>query len=296
MEDLLCQKAKTSPDATAVIDGKLISWVNNYVKSHSTSKSQFCIFLESGLNQIIAQVAVLRVGGSCVPIEPSVLDIRLAGMLHDISSRYVITSKALTHRVSEFEVILVDIVNEGDVHMVKNGTTSVLAGCSESHRSHILFTSGSTGKPKAVQVSARSILHLVISAPVTPLTSMDRTSSFINPGFDLSLFEIWVTLLSGATITVLPKEVVTDPFALGKYLHEWKITVVIIPTALFNITCLHSPSNLRHVRVIGEAANVNIMQNVLTDGAPQNLWNAYGPAETTTFSSLQLVSVDEINA
>ncbi|KAB8073623.1 NRPS-like enzyme [Aspergillus leporis] len=260
------------------------------------SQEPICIFLESGLNQIIAQVAVLRAGGSCVPVEPSVPDMRLVDMLHDINSRYVITSKALTHRVSEFEVILVEDANEGDTPSAKNSTSSVLAGCSERHRSHILFTSGSAGKPKAVQILASSILHLVTTTPVTPLNPTDRMSSFVNPGFDLSLFEIWATLLSGATIVVIPQTIVTDPFSLGNFLQKWKVTVVIMPTALFNVICLHSPStfhDLRHVLVVGEAANVNVMQKVLKSGAPQKLWNAYGPTETTTFSSLQLVSVDE---
>ncbi|KAF5857520.1 hypothetical protein ETB97_005698 [Aspergillus alliaceus] len=307
MEELLSQRANASPNAIAVIDGQVeltypeliarADVLSQQLRQKSISfQEPIGILLGSGLNQIIAQVAVLRAGGTCVPIEPSIPNVRLLDMLHGISSQYVITNRVLADRVSEFEVIPVEIANEKNALLAVMSTASVLTGCPESHRSHILFTSGSTGKPKAVQISASSILHLAHSTKVTPLDPTDRVGAFVSPGFDVSLFEIWVTLLSGATITIIPNTIVTDPFILGRFLSDWKITVVMVPTALFNTICLHSPSTfcgLRHVLVIGEAANVNVMRKVLTFGAPQHLWNAYGPVEATTFSSLQLVSVGE---
>ncbi|KAE8144541.1 hypothetical protein BDV25DRAFT_171368 [Aspergillus avenaceus] len=306
MENLLCQKANAFPNAIALIDEhRSLTYQELIMRADLLSQQldrrplgsqePVCIFLGPGIDQIIAQVAVLRAGGTCVPIEPSIPDMRLDDMLNDIDCKRVITRNASAHIASNYEVLSVEIAKE-DVHLGKDRTIPVLAGAPENHRSHILFTSGSTGKPKAVQISASSIMHLATSTPVTPLEPTDRSTALVNPGFDLSLFEIWVTLLSGSTIVTIPKTVATDPFTLTSYLKDHKVTVSILPTALFNVIALHSPSafsGLRHVLAIGEAANVSAMRQVLTHDAPQFLWNAYGPTETTTFSSIKLVDMDE---
>jgi amino acid adenylation domain-containing protein/thioester reductase-like protein len=308
MEQLLCYQARRSPKAPAVIDGEqtftyeeLIARADCLVKllheKHIAPEEPICIFLGTGYRQIISQVAVLRAGGSCVPVDPSMPQKRLNDMLSDIDARHILTTSDQIERVSSYDVMLVDNVVETKASFVEDvQAIQVLADFTEDHRSHILFTSGSTGRPKAVQISAHSILHLASSTPVTPLEPTDRVTEVNNPGFDLSLFEIWITLLAGATIVVVPKTTATDPFGFGDFVKKHEVTVMMLPTALFTIVATTCPSAFKrahHVIVCGEAPNVKAVRNVLTEGAPKYLWNGYGPTECTTFVTLQLIDLKE---
>jgi amino acid adenylation domain-containing protein/thioester reductase-like protein len=307
MEYRLVERANASPNSIAVVDGdttisyrELIATADILVEKlqgRSINLAEpVCILLESGYQQIISQVAVLRAGGTCVPIDPSMPSLRLVDMLHNINSRFVITTKGLVNRVPDFEIIPAE---EATVQNDTSGATceiSVQAGCPEAHRSHIIFTSGSTGRPKPIEVLACGIIHVLASTPAKLLGPSDRMAGFINPGFDFALFEVWASLLAGATVIRVPKVIVTDPFALDDFLENSKMTVVIIPTALFNAIVLNAPTTfrgLRHVLVGGEAVNVNAMRKVLTNGPPESLWNIYGPAETTIFVTICRVDLEE---
>lgn len=308
MEQILVQRAEASPTATAIIDNEkhmsyreLIARADMLVQQlHEKGlkpNDTVCIFLESGRSQVVAQVAVLRAGGTSVPVEPSIPLLRLNSMLSDIGTQYIITSQDLSPSMSEYITIAIDNVMALETPLQKTDEIPVRASCTESHQSHIFFTSGSTGQPKPIQVPARGILHVFQSFPITPLGPQDRMTLFINPGFDFSLFEIWVTLLSGATIVQIPKMILTDPGNLGAFLDQMQITAMIIPTALFNVIALVTPSTFRgrrHVLVGGEAVNAAAMRKVWESGPPENLWNAYGPAEATIYVTLGRVNAEEV--
>lgn len=307
MEKRLVQRANASRNAIAVIDGdisisyqELIARADILVeKLHERSMElaePVVILLGSGYQQIISQVAVIRAGGTCVPVDPSMPSIRLVAMLHKINSRLVIVSKAEMDRVSDFEVIPVEEATVQNITFSKSDSITVQAGCLETHRSHILFTSGSTGLPKPIEVLACGILHVLASDPATLLDQSDRMAIFVNPGFDFSLWAVWGSLLAGTTAIQMPKVVVRDPFALKDFLESKNITAIIIPTALFNVIALNVPSafhGLRHVLVGGEAVSVGAMKRVLTNRPPDNLWNAYGPTEATIFVTKCRVNLEE---
>lgn len=306
MEQHLVQQANATPDALAVIENdtklsyrQLIARADilaQVLEERAIKSAEpVCIFLSPGPQQVVAQVAVLRAGGSCVPIEPSVPSLRVTSMLRDVNSRFAIANASPKERLPGFEVIPVESAFEKTISVSADSRISVRTGCSEAHRTHLLFTSGSTGRPKPIQTLAHGILHVVRHFPGSTLDPDDRMSSFINPGFDLSLFEVWMSLLSGAAVVRVPKVIMTDPLALKGFLDEKRITAMMVPTALFNVIAQIAPTTFRgrsHV-LVGEAVNASAMRKVLTNGPPGNLWNAYGPTETTIYTTLCLIDLEE---
>ncbi|RHZ50600.1 non-ribosomal peptide synthetase [Aspergillus thermomutatus] len=108
---------------------------------------------------------------------------------------------------------------------------------------------------------------------------------------------MWGALLAGATIVRVPDLVRADPFALQDFVHEHRITVMIVPTALFRVVALTAPATfggLRHVVVGGEAVSSNAMRKVLETAPPENLWNWYGPAEATIYVTMGRVDQEEV--
>ncbi|TGO45366.1 hypothetical protein BCON_0399g00010 [Botryotinia convoluta] len=311
METTLYQHAEQSPQAEAVIEDSLtLTYADLLAAAQSLTQvlsikraiqpgEPIGIILGPGLKHVVAQVAVIIAGATCVPIEPSLPSKRIRDMLQDVHAERIIVEKELdgldnfthTYITNVREMISQNPPRERVPQPESNDFKATESKCS-----HILFTSGSTGRPKPVRIEERSIVNLATKAPVTPLFKTDRVAEFNNPGFDLSLFEIWVTLLCGAAIVVIPKSIVTDPGSLPTFLMASRITIAIFPTALFNIIVSISPhafKGLRHMIVAGDAANAKAMRAVLEYSPPSHLWNAYGPTECTTMVTMFEVTIDE---
>lgn len=307
MEQQLCYNVNHWPKAAAILDeGARITYQElvsraDVLARHMQQKGVHAeepigIYIGPGTGQIIAQVAVLRAGGTCVPVDPSVPYILLRSMLADLGTRFVITTDQLVSSITDFEVIGIGLSLNMELPNGHPGHVPLMADRPDSHRSHILHTSGSTGKPKPVQILARGIIHLATESPIR-LQPFDRTAEINNPGFDLSLFEIWVSLLSGAAIVPIPKQIAIDPFAIRGVFEQYGVTAMILPSALFTILASSIPGsfgNMRHIIVAGEPPNVAAMRRVLeSESPPGNLWNGYGPTEATCFSALHRVTIEE---
>ncbi|KAJ5302347.1 hypothetical protein PENANT_c008G03420 [Penicillium antarcticum] len=307
MEQLLCNHANKASDSLAVIDGEqrftyrdLLAKADvlalKLAKKGIEAEEPIGILIGTGWQQVIAQVAVLRAGGSCTPVDPSVPDSQLHDMLNDLNMRMVITTNELSTRVSQFDVLLAESVLDSEHGIDDSGEILVNSEKSQDHRSHLIHTSGSTGKPKVVQIFSKAIMHLATSSPLD-IGPGDKVGELNNPGFDLSLFEIWATLLSGGTVVHIPNSIIKDPVSFAAFLEDSSISGLILPSALFTAVSTSIPTafrNVRHVITSGESPNPLAMQRVLgSDAPPETLWNGYGPTETTCFSTLKRVTLQE---
>lgn len=308
MEKVVFRHSVETPDALAVINGSQSLTYAELLAEATHLAHVLCkaepslahqepvgILLGAGIKQIVAQLAVLLVGGTCVPIDPSTPDMRITDMLHDVDVKHIILEENGPYASKDFNHVYI-----GDVGHRKAIDGDFEFPTEDASRSHILFTSGSTGKPKPVQINAKGIMHLATSTPATPLRPDDRVAEFNSPSFDLSLFEIWVTLLSGATVVVIPKEIATDPGSLQSFLKDprFQVTVIIMTAALFEIVAFSSPATfkgLRHVLTAGDVANVIAMRAVLENGPPEHLWNTYGPTECVTLTTMFEITLEETN-
>ncbi|KAI9043321.1 non-ribosomal peptide synthetase [Aspergillus affinis] len=268
--------------------GKLASVLNEFHLSH---EQPICVLEGIGSKMIIAQLAVLRARLTCVPIAPSMPELRLLDMLQDTGAEYILTDQ----RTPDSKHITTIPISG---HEVEHSEVCSSSGDRGEFRSHILYTSGSSGKPKAVQIAESSLLHLAVNSEITPLHPKDRMAVINNPGFDISLFEIFAPLAAGATLVIIPREVVTDPFAFREFAAEKHLSVLFLTAALFSIIAQACPTafaNVRHVLTAGEVANKAAMRVVLESSAPpEHLWNTYGPTEATTFSTMHLVTLGEL--
>ncbi|PHH61444.1 hypothetical protein CDD81_352 [Ophiocordyceps australis] len=303
MQSRLVSWLHNTPAATAIVNGsitlsyrdlfnkaKAIAW--DLYQSGLAQNEPVGIIYDASHEQIIAQVGVLVAGGTCVSISLASPLSRIVAMLHDIKVKRVIADKNGPFKSDEFSILYLNDVLSGNCEQVHFD----IPARQGVYCSHILFTSGTTGKPKAVQISNQGILHLATKTPVTPFCPGDRLAAFNDTGFDLSLFETWATLLSGASIVLTPKATVTDASGLQAFFTREKISITIIPTALFNIIASACPGtfgSLKHVVVTGEPASRAALRAVLESNPPQHLWNAYGPTEGTTFATMHEMTMQE---
>jgi amino acid adenylation domain-containing protein/thioester reductase-like protein len=254
------------------------------------------ILLEPSLDQIVCQLAVIRAGGSCLPLDPGAPDERIKFMLDDLGVRIVLTSMVGQSRIAVPEVLLIEEENSWPP---LSAATDIAADDTRraDHRTHILFTSGTTGRPKAVEVLARGIIRLTVNTSYVTISPNDRFAAIANPAFDASLFEIWGALLNGATTVLLPRQTCIDPRALRHSLHVQGITIMFITTALFNQTVHAYPDAFRGLHQLlfgGEAINLHAVRTMMTAAPPRHALHVYGPTEGTTFSSYHEIRLEEV--
>ncbi|CAG7979510.1 unnamed protein product [Penicillium nalgiovense] len=272
LEKIIYEHSQEAPNSIAVGDGNLsLSYPELLAEAAHLSGSLdevisgelIGILLGPGIHQIVAQLAVRLSGGTCVPIEPSLPQGRIIALLGDIGVRRALVDEEETAYLHDLEVIHVQPIS---------GRTA-LHFASEDFENQVrdkpamfIFTPGSTGKLKPVQIRAESILHMTTKTPATRLQRADRVTAFNNPGFDVGLFEIWATLISGATIVMMPRKTATDPGAFGSFLKSHNVTVTFLTAALFQFIAFSDPSafsSLCHVLNGGDVANVRATRTVL---------------------------------
>ena len=156
---------------------------------------------------------------------------------------------------------------------------------------YIIYTSGSSGTPKGVIISHKNLLnHNLGVIDDFELTAADRVLQFGALGFDLSIEEIFPTLLIGACLVLLPDGIMEDQRRFLKFIKFERISVLDLPTAywhkLVNLLKTYTlPESLRLTIIGGEKAALESFDlwNRFTDGV--RLINTYGPTETTIIAT-----------
>ena len=156
---------------------------------------------------------------------------------------------------------------------------------------YLIFTSGSTGAPKGVEVSQRSLVnHNLAAIDLFGLSAQDRVLQLGALGFDLSLEEIFPTLLTGACLVLLPEGIKESAHDFFHLLRAEAITVLDLPTAFWHamVAMLEheaAPDTLRLVVIGGEKASIQHAERFQRLAPRVRLLNTYGPTETTIIAT-----------
>jgi amino acid adenylation domain-containing protein len=244
---------------------------------------------DRSLETVVGMLAILKAGGVYVPLDPEYPAERLAFMLEDAEVPVLLTQQHLLPALPEFhgEVLCLNAdLDDTDKTNVKAGTTA-------DNLAYVIYTSGSTGRPKGVAVPHRAVTRLVCNTNYIDLKANDRVAQASNTTFDAATFEVWGTLLHGAQLIGIGKEAVLSPQLLAAQVRELAISVMFLPTSLFNHVVGEISDAFHSVHTLmfgGEEANVKRTRELLQAGRPQRLLNVYGPTEGTTFSTWHMIN------
>jgi amino acid adenylation domain-containing protein len=234
---------------------------------------------------VVAMLAILKAGGTYVPLDPQYPEKRLMLMYADAEAQVLLTTRELAASFSVPNQVLLD---EHPAAWEENHSHDLRIDVPADASAYLIYTSGSTGQPKAVEIPHRAIARLVLGTDYVQIRPGDRVAQLSSSSFDAATFEIWGPLLCGGTVVGIDREVSQLPDRFARQVREMEIHTVFLTTALFNIVAREEPTafaTLREVLFGGEACDPKAAASVLDNGPPGRLLHVYGPTESTTFTT-----------
>ncbi len=243
------------------------------------------VCMRRSADMIVGMLAILKAGGGYVPLDPKYPRERIQFMLEDTSAAVVLaehdTEDLLSGQPGATVVLL-----DGFDWQTKSPTPRTEPGVTPQNLAYVIYTSGSTGVPKGVAIEHRSAAVLVhwalgVFAPDELAGVLFSTSIC----FDLSVFELFVTLSGGGAVIVAE-----NALALPELAARREVTLInTVPSAITELLRKKAiPSGVRVVNLAGEPLQTAIVDRLHALGFVRKVYDLYGPSEDTTYSTCAL--------
>jgi amino acid adenylation domain-containing protein len=243
------------------------------------------IYMERSLEMLVSVLGVLKAGAAYVPLDPTFPRLRIEQILHETKVPVLLT--LTRHRedlhVSDARIFCVD----GEAGALQTLPLQPLPKIHCGMRAYVIFTSGSSGVPKGVEVAHRSVVNLLNSArDLLEIGAQDRLFAITTLAFDISVLELLLPLVSGATVIIGSKDAAADSKVLMDQLAASRATVLQATPVTFRMLLDGGFQPTPGFKMLcgGEAWTTAMAERLLAPGA--RLWNMYGPTETTVWSSI----------
>jgi amino acid adenylation domain-containing protein len=288
-------QAARTPEAVAVVDGAGALTYRELVEAIGAMASglrglgvgpgqRVAICLERTRAVPIAMLAVLQVGAAYVPLDPRYPAERLAFVLADAEPVVLVTEKSLAPLLpvpAGTTVFCVDAQPAGAGGAIPSSTPGL------AEPAYVIYTSGSTGRPKGVEIPHRGLSNFLASMADAPgLTSRDCLLSVTTISFDIAGLEIFLPLVTGARVHLASAEEAASGAQLAALLRSSGATVMQGTPATWRLLLEAGWPGDPRLRILcgGEALPRDLAELLLERSA--EVWNLYGPTETTIWSTL----------
>ncbi|MFD9685542.1 amino acid adenylation domain-containing protein [Kitasatospora sp. NPDC059088] len=289
--ELFEAQAAATPEAVALVAGSTeLTYAELNARANGLAlrlaeagvraETPVALLLERSPALAVALLAVLKAGGSYVPLDDAQPQERLAAVLADAGARIAVTDRD---------------------HPALTGLTTLAVGeetaenlelaIPDARLAYVMHTSGSTGTPKGIGITHRAIVDLALGGAFTG-EHLARVAVHSPTAFDASTYEFWAPLLSGGRLVIAPpgRLGVTE---LADLLGRQQVSGAFITAGLFNVLATEAPQSFAGMREVwtgGDIASPAAMRRVLEACPGLKVVNAYGPTEATTFATLRAMT------
>ena len=297
------EQVRQTPHATALMDGeneisyteldKMSNRAAHSLSQNGVAPGDFvAVIAHRGANTVAALLGILKTGAAYVPIDPNYPADRIEYILNDSAASVVLVDEDIEFQTNEsrtavsLEKALKTDVNSFACHSGVN-----------SDPAYVIYTSGSTGKPKGVVIPHRGIARLVRNTNYFDF-GPDETFLLSAPiTFDASTFELWGPLLNGGRLAVMPPGV-SSLQDIGRAVQKHNVTVLWLTSGLFSLMVDERPEDLfglSHIFSGGDVLSKHHVAKAMDLLGPKTaLVNAYGPTESTTFTTCHRIRPEDL--
>src|SRR5581483_5840753 len=237
------------------------------------------VLLERSVELVAGVLSVLKAGGAFLPLDPGHPAARLAQVLGDAGAALVLTTRALAPRLpAATPVLLVDADDD------EASDDAPFPAPLADQLAYVIYTSGSTGAPKGAMLAHRGLANLALAhIRDCDLVPGDRLLQLAQPGFDVAVAELAMTLSAGATLVLASADDLLPGAPLARLLVGEKIShVMMVPSVLASLP----PEALAPCRVLVVGGEPCAPELVARHAPGQRMLNAYGPTEATVCAAM----------
>lgn len=307
--DYLDETKNKYKNKTVFVEGenKKISY-NNFVKDSKKIATNIlhmqemynkpiAIFINKNINCLKAMFGVLYSGNYYCVLDPSSPNERINSIISTLQPKLILVDTKSIKKLENYN-LKIDTINIDECETFNKKQLELVSNRRiDTDPAYVLFTSGSTGVPKGTVINHRSLISYIKwfkeTFDISENTIFGSQTPFY---FSMSVSDVYSTIMSGATLNIIPKINFSFPINLIKYLNKSKInTIYWVPSALSIVANLDTfsyvlPKYLKKVLFAGEVmgmTQLNIWRKYLPNIYYANL---YGPTETTDICSYYVVN------
>ncbi len=290
LHHLIELQVKKTPNITAVsIDNHALSYqqlnqqanqlAHYLVELGVTTDNIVGVCAERSLEMVIGLLAILKAGAAYLPLDPDYPAERLAFMLDDAQISIILTQNHinLPHTTAQ-------LINLNKINYQKYPTKNLNITVGLDNLAYVIYTSGSTGKPKGAMNTHLAISNrLLWMQDAYNLTLQDKVLQKTPFSFDVSVWEFFWPLMTGAQLVMAKPKGHRDPNYLAQLIAQQQITTLhFVPSMLrifLNTSQLSLCTSLKRVFCSGEALSVELQNQFFQHFSKVELHNLYGPTE-----------------
>jgi amino acid adenylation domain-containing protein len=264
----------------------------------ATSDRGVAVCMERSVELPLALLAVLKSGSFYVPLDPYDPAQRLARIREECNPAVLLTDRETAASIvgtlpgNLASVLCVDQLWNLDGTWKDDGTVveafpQLPEVIDPASTAYTIYTSGTTGEPKGVPIQHQALLNLICSIWREPgVGETDRMLAVAPISFDIGTMDMFLPLCAGGTVVIASRQAAVDPHRLAELIREHDITCMQATPATWRMLVSSGWSGKRDLKMIsgGEALPRELANQLLLRGG--ELWNCYGPTETTIYSSV----------
>ncbi len=298
IHELVEAQVERTPHATALsLEGATLSYAALNARANQLAHQlrqlgagpdrRVAICAERSVEMVVGLLAILKAGAAYVPLDPGLPDERLAGMLEDCEPLALLTQQACRGRVAAMQssrpVLSLDEPAPAWSRQPQTNPPPA-PGMLDSHLAYVIYTSGSTGLPKGAMNEHRGVVNrLLWMQGMFSLGAGDAVLQKTPYSFDVSVWEFFWPLMTGARLVLAKPDGHKDPQYLAEVIRREKIsTLHFVPSMLHAFleqgdaaSCV----DVKRVVCSGEALPAALVEAFQRALPGVGLHNLYGPTE-----------------
>jgi amino acid adenylation domain-containing protein len=291
IHELIDLQAAATPDAVAVrFEGTTLTYRELIMRADRVAwrllaagvarETPVAIYLDRSAELVVAMLAVLKAGGAYVPLDPIYPPARIHAIVSEADVKIALTSATLEDGIKAVIPVCIGI-GEAGAELAEEQLPP-LPRARPTDLAYRIFTSGSTGRPKGIDIEHRPVVNLLTAMRQSPgIGAADVFLAVTTPCFDIAALEIFLPLTAGAELAIASRADVMDPFSLAALIIRTGTTMMQATPALWRLL-LEAGLNPKGLKILcgGETLDRKLAQDL----GSGELWNMYGPTETTIWS------------
>jgi amino acid adenylation domain-containing protein len=299
LHDLIAARLRITPDAVAVTSDletltyRTLDALGNRIARTLVDAGvgpgmRVAVCLDRTPRMVAALLGVLKAGAAYVPLDPEYPRERLAYMLEDSAAVAILTTKDVAPLLPASRTLAIDI-EDG----IQENADPFRAPASPSSPAYVIYTSGSTGRPKGVVVPHAAVVNFLSTMSRRPgMTDRDVMVAVTTLAFDIAGLELFLPLMAGGRVVIADRAETLDGARLSERLARDRATVMQATPATWRMLLDSGwrPTPALRMFCGGEAMPRALADALLAGGG--ELWNLYGPTETTIWSTAQRLEAD----